>query len=48
MSLAKTAHAKDEAAPVSPVAATAVSDDAKSSNSNEVKELQTSIRQLSQ
>lgn len=49
MSQAKpTVAAKDEAAPVSPVAA-ATSDDAKSSQSNtEVKELMTSVKQLSQ
>ena len=45
MSQAKpTVAAKDEAAPVSPVAA-ATSDDAKSSQSNtEVKELMTSVK----
>ena len=45
MSQAKpTVAIKDEAAPISPVAA-AVSDDAKSSQSNsEVKELMTSIK----
>lgn len=49
MSQAKnTVVAKDEAAPVSPVAA-AASDDAKSSHSNsEVKELMTSLKQMSQ
>lgn len=47
MSQAKTTVAKDDAAPVSPVAA-APSDDAKSSNSTEVKDLTTSLKQLSQ
>jgi len=47
MSQAKTTVSKDEAAPLSPIPATA-SDDAKSSHSTEVKDLNTTLRQLSQ